>query len=63
MAGQARRHVFNHIDRGWLEQETVQTIKAIAKLRSGSYEVCMLRIPSIRHIDALGSKTSSAEGI
>jgi hypothetical protein len=65
MAARARGHVFNHIDRGWLEQETMQTIKAIAKLRqvrSGSYEVCMLRIPSIRHIDALWLKNKQRGG-
>jgi hypothetical protein len=65
MVARARRHVFNHIDRGWLEQETVRTIKAIAKLhqfRSGSYEVCLLRIPSIRHIDALWLKNKERRG-
>jgi hypothetical protein len=65
MADRARGHVFNHIDRGWLEQETRQTIKAITKLRQvrlGSYEVCMLRIPSIRHIDALWLKNKRSGG-
>jgi len=65
MAARDRGHVFNHIDRGPLEQETMKTIKAIAKLRqvrSGSYEVCILRIPSIRHIDALWLKNKQRGG-
>jgi len=59
IAERAGRHAFNHIDKGRLEQETTHTLEAIAKLREvrlESYEVCLLRIPSIRHIDALWLK-------
>jgi hypothetical protein len=65
MASRAGEHVFNHIDRGWLEQKTMQTIEAVAKIRqvrSGSYEACMLRIPSILHIDALWLKNKQRGG-
>ena len=65
MAIRAGRHVFNHISRDELEQKTLQTIATVSKLpqiRSGSYEVRMLRIPSICHVDALWLKNKKRTG-
>lgn len=65
MATRADSHVFNHISRGRLEQKTLHTKEAIAKhphVRARSYEVRMLRIPSIRHIDALWLKNKQRRG-
>jgi hypothetical protein len=60
MAARAGEYIFNHISRDWLEQKCLDAIEALAKLpqvRSGSFDVCMLRIASIYFVDALWLKT------
>jgi hypothetical protein len=52
-------HRFSHRQGGWLGGRTRQTMDAIATLpqvQSGNYQVRMLRLPSVDHIDALWLK-------
>jgi hypothetical protein len=56
-------HRFSHRQEGWLGRRTKEVIDSLANLpqvQSGSFEVRMLRIPSVDHIDALWLKSDGS---
>jgi hypothetical protein len=54
---------FSHRQEGWLAKQTRQTMDIAAKIpevSSGSYDLRMLRLPSVKHIDALWLKNKGS---